>query len=54
MSLTNRRLVPGSSTNCIMRAASPSTSGSEANSEMPTVITPSAAAIGEGNGSLLV
>ena len=53
MSLTNSRRVPGSSTRCIMRAATPSMSGSEANSRTLTVMTPSVAAIGVGNGSLL-
>ena len=43
MSLTNRRRVVGSSTRVIMRAATPSMSGSEANSRSVTVMTPSVA-----------
>ncbi len=50
MSLTNRRFVAGSSTRVIMRAATPSMSGSEANSRSVTVMTPSVLAIGCGNG----
>ena len=37
-----------------MRAGCSSTSGSEANSTKSTVMTPSAAGMGEENGSLLV
>ena len=54
MSLTNMRRVPGSSTNSIIRAASPPTSGIEANSRNLTRITPSVAGIGAGNGSVAV
>ena len=43
MSLTNRRRVAGSSTSVIMRAATPSMSGNEANSRSVTVMTPSVA-----------
>ena len=41
MSLTNMRRVPGSSTSSIIRAASPPTSGIDANSRNLTRITPS-------------
>ena len=54
MSFTNSRPVPGSSTSRIMRAVSPPTSGSEANSTAPTRMTPSVAAMGAANGSSLV
>ena len=37
-----------------MRAVPPATSGSAANSTAPTVMTPSAAAMGAANGSSLV
>src|SRR5262245_35654734 len=53
MSFTNSRRVPGSSIRFIIRAAAPATSGSDANSRKLTRITPSVAAIGAGNGSLL-
>ena len=53
MSLTNRRFVAGSSTRVIMRAATPSMSGSDANSRRVTVMTPSVRAIGCGNGSFV-
>ena len=51
MSLTKRRRVPGSSTSSIIRAASPPTSGTDANSVRLTRIAPSSAGIGKGNGS---
>src|SRR5688572_28521365 len=54
MSLTNRQRVPGSSTRSMTRAACPPLSGIEANSTKLTLITPSVAAIGVGNGSLVV
>ena len=54
MSLTNRRPVPGSSTSRIIRGDWPSTNGREANSTTPTVMTPSVAGIGSGNGSSVV
>ena len=50
MSLTNRRRVAGSSTRVIMRAATPSMSGSDANSRSVTVMTPSLLTIGCGKG----
>ena len=53
MSLTNRRRVVGSSTRVIMRAATPSMSGSDANSRSVTVMTPSSRAIGCGKGSFV-
>ena len=52
MSLTNMRRVPGSSTSSIMRAASPPTSGIEANSMNRTRMTPSDAEIGPGTDQL--
>ena len=54
MSLTKSRPAPGSSTSRIMRAVSPPKSGNAANSTAPTVMTPSAAAMGAANGSSLV
>ena len=53
MSLTNRRRVAGSSTSVIMRAATPSMSGSDANSRSVTVMTPSSLTIGCGKGSFV-
>src|SRR5688572_21946318 len=52
MVLTNRRLVPGSSTSRFIRAACVPTSGSDANSASLTVMTPSVALIGS-NGLTL-
>src|SRR5688572_5660215 len=52
MSLTNMRRVPGSSTSNIIRAASPPTSGIDANSLNRTRTTPSDVGIGAGNGSV--
>ena len=43
----------GSSTSVIMRAATPSMSGSDANSRSVTVIAPSSRAIGCGKGLLV-
>ena len=51
MSFTNMRLVPGSYDISIGRAGSPLTSGSVANSTKFTLMTPSSAGIGLGNGS---
>ena len=53
MSFTNSRLVAGWSSRFIIRAATPSMSGSVANSRTLTRITPSRSGIGAGNGSLL-
>ena len=50
MSLTNRRRPPGSGTSSIMRAGSPSESGREANSAIPT-LTPASRGRGAGTGS---
>jgi hypothetical protein len=49
----NRRRVAGSSRSRIMRGATPPESGIEANSTNYTVMTPSAAGIGAGNGLLV-
>ena len=53
MSLTNSRRVPGSSTRSIGRAGiGPPRSGSVANSTKFTLMTPSVALMGVGNGSV--